>query len=365
MVLRSWGLPALGAGPRRFTLGALAAAVSSAHAGCAHGIVVDLDFSAGGSGGASTATGAMGGSAGFGGWAGAAQAGSAGKGGSSGGRGGSSGSSGAGGSAAGGDGSPFDASAGGRADGAVPDVVEVGAADAGVEASRDVVPDVFCAGGGTALSFDGVSSRVTIPGAALPIANKARTVEMWMKVKPAAPDWSANHTVFEYGGDGAGEAFAADMDAFPMMELYAHPAATSLFFATGVTQETWFHFAATYDGTTMRAFIGGVEKGSKAMTAALVTTMTTLNVGGANGRKYFSGSIDELRVWSAARTVDEIKSTMSVRLTGSEPGLVGYWRFDEGMGATARDATAGGHNATLVGTTLPAWGPSGVTLGCP
>ena len=37
-------------------------------------------------------------------------------------------------------------------------------------------------------------------------------------------------------------------------------------------------------------------------------------------------------------------------LTGSEPGLIGYWRFDDGSGTIARDLT-GNHDGTLVGTT--------------
>jgi hypothetical protein len=339
------------------------AVVSTVQVGCAHGIVVDLDFSAGGSGGASTATGEVGGfgGLGIGGAGGSAQAGSSG-------RGGSPGSTGEGGATvvgAGGSG-PVDASGtGGVADSGAVDVVEASPADAPPEGSHDAAPDVNCPVGG-ALSFDGVSSRVTIAGAALPLANKARTVEMWMKVKPAAPDWSPNHTVFEYGGDGTGAAFAADMDAFPMMELYVHPSTTSLFFSTGVTQEAWFHFAATYDGTTLRAFIGGVEKGTKAMSSALATTTTPFSLAGANAaRKYFSGSIDELRIWSVARTGSEIQQTMSVRLKGNEAGLVGYWRFDETSGAIAHDATSSGHDAMLVGTALPAWGASGVPLGCP
>ncbi len=37
-------------------------------------------------------------------------------------------------------------------------------------------------------------------------------------------------------------------------------------------------------------------------------------------------------------------------LGGDEPGLVGYWRFDEGSGSIAHDET-GRHHGTLVGAT--------------
>lgn len=52
--------------------------------------------------------------------------------------------------------------------------------------------------------------------------------------------------------------------------------------------------------------------------------------GSHNGdiRNFFEGEIDEMRVWNVARTEAQIKATMSSSLTGSEPGLVAYWRFN-------------------------------------
>jgi len=48
--------------------------------------------------------------------------------------------------------------------------------------------------------------------------------------------------------------------------------------------------------------------------------------------QYFRGLIDEVRVWNVGRTQSEIKATMNTVLSGGEPGLVYYWRFDEGKG---------------------------------
>lgn len=49
----------------------------------------------------------------------------------------------------------------------------------------------------------------------------------------------------------------------------------------------------------------------------------------AIGRKpgygeYFTGQIDEVRVWNVARTLPEIEADMHLELTGNEPGLIGY-----------------------------------------
>jgi concanavalin A-like lectin/glucanase superfamily protein len=57
------------------------------------------------------------------------------------------------------------------------------------------------------------------------------------------------------------------------------------------------------------------------------------------GPEYMTGQIDEVRIWSTARTRSEIQTNLQRRLTGSEPGLRGYWRFDEGGGPFINDAS--------------------------
>jgi hypothetical protein len=62
--------------------------------------------------------------------------------------------------------------------------------------------------------------------------------------------------------------------------------------------------------------------------------------------EYFHGEIDEIRIWSVARSPEQIRAAMSGRLSGREPGLVGYWAFDDG---TAKDQTGNGNNGVLDG----------------
>ena len=40
---------------------------------------------------------------------------------------------------------------------------------------------------------------------------------------------------------------------------------------------------------------------------------------------------------------------MNQTLNGNEPGLVGYWKFDEGTGTTTADATSNGNDGTISG----------------
>jgi len=63
----------------------------------------------------------------------------------------------------------------------------------------------------------------------------------------------------------------------------------------------------------------------------------------------FGGCIAEVRIWNTARTAGDIKSNMNLALTGSEPGLQGYWRFGEGSGSTAADSSGHGFSGKLIG----------------
>ncbi len=58
----------------------------------------------------------------------------------------------------------------------------------------------------------------------------------------------------------------------------------------------------------------------------------------------FQGEMDEVRVWSGERTEDQIAEGFAQKLTGNEPGLLGFWDFEDG---SARDATPNGHDGVL------------------
>jgi hypothetical protein len=60
----------------------------------------------------------------------------------------------------------------------------------------------------------------------------------------------------------------------------------------------------------------------------------------------FDGFVDEIRVWSVARTAGELSAAMAETLAPDTPGLVLYLRLEEGSGQTLAD-TVGGDAATL------------------
>ena len=163
---------------------------------------------------------------------------------------------------------------------------------------------------GKALSFDGVNDFVSSPDAAdLDLTNRM-TLEAW--VKPAAlSDWN---TVVMKEGTATTLAYS----------LYANNGKPRPSFTIRINADreaegtvalplnTWTHLAGTYDGTTMRLYVNGVQVGTRAQTGNVAASARTLRIGGNSiWGEYFNGLIDDVRIYNRALTPAEITTDMN------------------------------------------------------
>ncbi len=81
---------------------------------------------------------------------------------------------------------------------------------------------------------------------------------------------------------------------------------------------TWSHFAGTYDGTTLLVYINGMQVASLAATGALVNSSGLLSIGGnsVSSIEYFTGRLDEIRLYNRALSVSEIQQDMTTPVGG-------------------------------------------------
>lgn len=123
---------------------------------------------------------------------------------------------------------------------------------------------------------------------------------------------------------------------------------------TVVPLNTWTHLAGVWDGSALRVYINGVLDGTNnSVTGQFNNTTHPVRIGASLTSEAFSGSIDEVRIWSVARTQAQIQSTMNNCLQGSWSGLLASYSFEEGSGGTVSDRTGNGYNGTLVSS--PSW----------
>ncbi len=104
-----------------------------------------------------------------------------------------------------------------------------------------------------------------------------------------------------------------------------------------LTLDSWSHLAVTLDARSITIYVDGMQKDQARLDWA--PTSAPVRAFGASGKlpsdvisEPFSGVIDEIRLWRRARRQPELQADKSRRLLGSEVGLAGYWRFDEGRG---------------------------------
>ncbi|MDX2245148.1 MAG: LamG-like jellyroll fold domain-containing protein [Bacteroidia bacterium] len=218
--------------------------------------------------------------------------------------------------------------------------------------------------GGYTLDFNGSNSYVEIPyDAALNPATFS--LEAWVKVEGGAGAYRSVITSRSTSGLTTGYMIYAAADNNWQFWTGDNGAGTWDVLNSGVSvSDTWTHVACTYDGSTQRIYINGVEVASSANSYFANTTMPTRIGTGATESTpdfYFNGKIDEVRIWSDVRSEAEIQAYMNKELTGSESNLVGYYQMSDGSGTTLTDNSADINDGTLYNS--PSWKTSAALAG--
>ncbi|MBD2460346.1 hypothetical protein H6G89_04745 [Oscillatoria sp. FACHB-1407] len=112
----------------------------------------------------------------------------------------------------------------------------------------------------------------------------------------------------------------------------------------------WNHVAIAFDGSRVgsscRIYINGRLRYKSADLNDKRSVNTAIGFIGAENNA-FQGKVDEIRFWDRALTPEFIRENRHQRLTGQEPGLIAYWRFDEARGTRIYDQTDNGCNGTV------------------
>ena len=176
---------------------------------------------------------------------------------------------------------------------------------------------------GSALSFNGTDSWVTVADSNSLDLVGAMTLEAWVFPTDLA-DWRAV-ILKETSGDMVYALYASD-GAVPGGHALIDSEWQRVDGTTALTLNTWTHLAATFDGAALRLYINGQLNASTSISGNLNTSPWPLRIGGdAVWGEYFEGTIDEVRVYSRALSQSEIQNDMNTPLasrdTGGKSGL--------------------------------------------
>src|SRR5439155_12754906 len=194
------------------------------------------------------------------------------------------------------------------------------------------------------VTLNGTNAYVSLPSINLS-AGTALTIEAWIAPNaltntatsevirqegagsfPPPPDW-----LISFRNNGTLLVFGLNAGGYQDLVVPISP--------DDYVDGNWHHIAATYDGTTKRIYKDGIQIGSASQSGNVAATGGSCIVGAnLHYPEYVNGLIDEVRIWRLERSADELKQSLNQSLFGSEVGLAGYWRFDEGVGGPVFDA---------------------------
>ncbi len=106
---------------------------------------------------------------------------------------------------------------------------------------------------------------------------------------------------------------------------------------------------------------GQLETASASRSKTINTTSdANVKIGNDHSGRHFNGKIDEVRIWSKARTQAEIQTDMNTTVIETESYLEAYYRFDQSDGTELIDLTANDRDGMINGG--PTWTTSGVAV---
>lgn len=225
---------------------------------------------------------------------------------------------------------------------------------------------------GQALNFDGSNDYVTVPSATSLNSTSQITVSAWIKRVG-----TGTRQFFVSKGSAntvATTQYWLELTSGNVLVFELASGSTEHKLTSGFTltdTQNWHHVVGTYDGTTQKIFLDGVQDATTSTWSGALNALSDDVAIGNRSVFYdipFNGSIDEVRIYNRALSAGEIQSlyklgqsdevnTGASQAQGTgrlDSGLAGYWKMDDGSGGNAADASTNGNTGILNGDTT--WG---------
>lgn len=193
------------------------------------------------------------------------------------------------------------------------------------------------------LAFDGVDDYVEVahddrlePG--------SFTIELWAKLNATGVLMTILDKRLNDGGYLQGYTFQATSSGQVRAGLGSGDSWNLLTGSTWTVGD-WHHVALVYDATSyeLTFYEDGILMNQADVTNPVFISSRNLNIGATlkDGpiAEPFSGHVDDIRIWSVARSQSQIQAAMNNILTGEEDGLAAYWMCNEGSGDVIMDTS--------------------------
>lgn len=206
-------------------------------------------------------------------------------------------------------------------------------------------------------SFDFTTGdTVTLTNAGSALSNRTTfTLEFWAKFTNV----SGTINLVDFTGGGGADAGGLIFNSSKLtVDLECDFGCLTESNVLSLSTGTWYHIAVVFDNGTWDFYVDGVAQGINVLDQGARSSVPNYTGFGVTNLVFglqnhgavddFVGSIDDIRMWSSARTQVQIQNNRSIELVGNESGLLGYWKLNEASGTTVNDSQT--NSSMLTGT---------------
>jgi len=197
---------------------------------------------------------------------------------------------------------------------------------------------------GNALDFDGTDDYVSADAVCSVLNNpNMLTLECWIYPTVGNIQYFMAFNTSDYGNS-----LQLGILSDGSLKMYD---GISNYYGSVLSSDQWYHIALTInDNDTATVYLNG-ESDIVFITPTRPPTDGRFSIAQewdpVVTSDFYSGLIDEVRIWDTARSETEISNNMHTVLAGNESGLVAYYRFDQTAGTVLPDRTANELDGTL------------------
>jgi len=158
-------------------------------------------------------------------------------------------------------------------------------------------------------TFDNTDDRITMPNSSVFNHTSELSIEAWVKFDGNSADFifekgnvNTQYSLFSHGSDIVFRTFHAGDGGYQSLG----PSKTT----AGITNGQWHHIVGSWDGSTKRIYVDGVDKASVSKSGALTTTSNGAAIGSFGGTSsgyYFGGEIAIVKIYDKGLSATEVK----------------------------------------------------------
>ena len=180
-----------------------------------------------------------------------------------------------------------------------------------------------------AIQLDGTYDYVQTPISGIPAANAAQSISAWFWYS-ALPTTIQN--IIAFGIDASSSSVQLGFRNYGAGEVITvwKYGGTNLVSGALPAINTWHHAAYTFDATTHRLYVDGVEV-SNSIVAPTTLAPTELDIGRwITNIESFVGRLEDLRIYNRSLAADEVATIYGTQgVDGIVYGLVSRWMAEE------------------------------------